>query len=188
MSDSQPDQLLPPGCGLFFSWLILTILGAGIGWAAGWLASFHVPGQLATMFLGIVFGAVLGLFQWLPLRGHLNKSILWVILSSLGWGIGFPIGALFAQRFGLTEATFGLAVGIVAGFCVGLFQWIYLRRQLSGAGWWILANAFVWGWSLVFYRPGVSAIGAFYGALSGIVTGITMMWLIYRPIPDQGGR
>ena len=76
-------------------------------------------------------------------------GILWMFLNTVGWPIGFLMG--FALGSIITEdviesgvlgeilgySMFGAALGSV----VGLMQWFVLRRQISRAGWWIVASA-----------------------------------------------
>ena len=105
----------------------------------------------------------------------------WILASGLGWTAGLPVGAILAQRIGLSEALFGVVMGAVIGVTTGLLQWIYLSRHVTSAGWWIPANIFAWASSILYYQAGVSWLGVLYGALAGIVTGVAILWLIYRP-------
>jgi hypothetical protein len=179
----EKGDLFPPGCGLWFGWLLASILGTLLGWILGWRASFLVPGGVSTLVLGMTMGLVLGSMQALILRGHIKGSGQWVLASALGWAGGFLIGVEGAQWFGLSDVFFGLVVGMVTGVSLGLFQWLILRRQVPNAGWWVPANIFAWTSSLLYYRPGITGAGAFYGILSGLVTGTVLLWLLYRPEP-----
>ena len=75
---------------------------------------------------------------------------------------------------------------------VGALQWLILRRQLSRAGWWVLAN--VGGWvvavAVVMSLAGVFAVfwavaGAVAMAAQGAITGRTLVWLLRQPLSDQ---
>jgi hypothetical protein len=94
------------------------------------------------------------------------------------------LGAWVAQVYGLSELAFGIVTGLITGLVVGLAQWVFLRTQVTRAGWWIPASVFAWTSGLVFYQPGASWLGLYIGTLAGIVTGIVILWLIYRPEPD----
>jgi serine/threonine-protein kinase len=74
-------------------------------------------------------------------------GILWVLLNTLGWPIGVIAGWVLAEisedgPWGgvleeiLAHVVFAAALGSV----VGLMQWVVLRRQISKAGWWVLAS------------------------------------------------
>ncbi len=182
---TEDNQLIPPGCGMWFAWLFASMLGTALGWVAGWQASFSAPGILVTFALGAVLGLIQGLFRWLVLRSHITGAGWWVLVTALGWTAGFPLGAFLAQRLGLAESGFGLAIGAVAGAILGALQWIYLRGRVTSAGWWVPVSIFAWASSLIFYQPGATWLGTFYGTLSGIVTGVAILWLIYRPVPDK---
>ncbi len=188
MSNTGPNEseLIPPGCGLFFRWLFASILGMGIGWAAGWQISFLVPGTWSVAALGAITGLGLGIFQGWVLRPHFRRAMaIWTGATTLGWVVGISLGAWIAQHIGLSDVLFGLVVGLAAGFVVGAAQWAFLQKKVTRAGWWILASAFGWMSSLIFYQPGLSWLGFYYGTLSGIVTGVAILWLIYRPIPEN---
>ena len=75
-------------------------------------------------------------------------GIKWMLLNTVGWPIGALTGFVLAEisqdgPWGgvleeiLTYFVFGAALGSV----VGLMQWVVLRRQISKAGWWVLASA-----------------------------------------------
>lgn len=182
----KPDSetSLPPGCGLFFGWLFTTIAGTALGWALGWRASYIVPGLLSTLFLGAATGAILGAMQWLVLRAYLNGAGWWIAASAAGWMVGFAAGAELAQRLGMVEAWFGLAAGVMTGLSLGIFQWIFLRRRVTRSGVWLPVSVFAWASSLIYYQPGGNWMGVMYGALAGIVTGVAMLWLLFRPAAE----
>lgn len=181
---TDPDELVPPGCGLFVGWALANTVGAALGWALGWRLSFSGPQILSVFMIGATMGAGIGLLQWLVIRGWVKSAVAWLAASTVGWGAGFAVGVAIAQRLSLVEAWFGLVIGAAAGSLFGLFQWIVLRRYVSGAFWWIPVNIFAWTSGMFFYRPGMSAMGAMYGILSGLVTGVALLWLLFRPEPD----
>jgi hypothetical protein len=160
--------------------MLATLLGGGIGWAAGWFAATLVPGVLSTPVLGAVMGAGLGLAQWPYMAGRLPASWRWVAVSTAGWGIGFLVGVELASFFSLEGALFGLVTGLATGVFLGGLQWMLLRGTVTRAGWWIPANILAWGSALLYYRPS-AWLGLFMGALAGIVTAIVLLWLFHRP-------
>jgi hypothetical protein len=168
------------GCGLWMGWMLATLMGGGIGWAAGWFASTLVPGALATPVLGGVMGACLGVAQWPLLAGRLPASWRWVPVTAVGWGGGFLAGAQLSSILGLEGALFGVVTGLVVGALLGTLQGLLLRGVVTRAGWWIPANIFAWGSALLYYRPS-AWLGVMMGALAGIVTAIVLLWLFHRP-------
>jgi hypothetical protein len=171
---------LPAGCGMWIGWMFMTLLGGGIGWGLGWIASTRVPGVMATPVLGSVMGACLGLAQWPFMVGRLSRSWLWIAASAVGWGLGFLAGAELSSLYSLSGALFGLVTGLVTGAFLGTLQWMLLRGVVSQAGWWIPVNILAWGSALLYYRPS-AWLGLLIGALAGIVTAIALLWLFHRP-------
>ena len=41
---------------------------------------------------GVLFGALLGLFQWLVLRSKTAKANRWIYANVLGWSVGAALG------------------------------------------------------------------------------------------------
>jgi hypothetical protein len=183
MSDTpSPDSdLIPPGCGMFLAWLLVTTLGSTAGWALGWQASYLAPGWLAVFALAGVMGLVLGAAQWLVLRANLGGAGWWAAATGLGWAAGFPLGAETAGRLGLVGLPFGLLAGLVTGAALGLLQWLVLRRQVTRAFWWVPVSVFAWASALIYYRPGANWLGLLFGLLVGIASGVALLWLVYRP-------
>ena len=182
-NETEKGEFLPPGCGMWLGWLVASGFGMLLGWVVGWRASFMVPGGISTLVLGLMVGLILGFMQWLVLRGYLKRPGWWIIASALGWAAGFSIGAAITQWLGLNDIFFGAVVGFVTGTFLGILQWFVLRREVLSAGWWVLATIFAWTSSLLYYRPGITGAGAYYGILSGLVTGTVLLWLLYRPEP-----
>jgi hypothetical protein len=180
--EQQAIQGFAPGCSLWFVWLLASSLGTGIGWFLGWKLSFLVPGGVATLMIGMTSGLFLGLFQWMVLRKQFTNPGRWVVATVLGWAVGFPLGIILAQTFGMTEAALGLTAGFITGGMLSVLQWSVLRSQVTKAGWWVPACLFGWSSGMLYYRPGPTWMGILYGLVSGIVTGVALVWLLYRPV------
>ncbi len=105
----------------------------------------------------------------------------WVLASTVGWAVGGPVGVAVGSSGDIIVAGYvGVAVG---GIVAGELQWLVLRRQVAGAGWWVLAStvaAAVVG-VVVFGVGVVSAdVGWVGGAgLFGTVVGV-LQWLVLR--------
>ena len=114
---------------------------------------------------------------------------LWWVLASI---VGLFVGLIL--EFAVEEAM-GLSVGLrlvpeqytvafaVLGAPIGIAQWLVLRRQVSRAGWWVLA-------SIVGFASGevvgesvfeVIATFVFYGAITGGV----LVWLLRQPVTEE---
>lgn len=180
----REGDLLPPGCGMWFAWLLTSTVGLALGWFLGWQTSFVIPGVFSTIMLGVVAGLILGAFQWLVLRTQFNDSALWILATAAGWGVGFPMGVFLAQNFGLVDWSFGLVVGIATGVVVGFYQWLFLKRRVPRATWWIPVNGFALASGFIYYRADAVWLGLLVGALYGIVTGVALVWLLYGPVKE----
>jgi hypothetical protein len=159
----------------------------------------------------IVEVAVVSLMQWLALRRVIQRAGFWVLASIIGFTIsssihgvvchvygypddlGFPLGALVWTLF-----------FILGGTLTGLLQQRILRHQVRRSGWWVPASAAGWGLGVIglaiacFVLPTIlpimrkapfvlllihqiilpTVLGA---GLLGIVTGVTLIWLLRQP-------
>lgn len=185
MTEDRKEEIsTAPGCGMWLGWLLASIAGCALGWAGGWWLSYQIPGALSTITIGLVCGLALGAFQWLVLRPHLKNAWHWIAATAAGWGVGFPVGVLAASLLGLVGFEFGILAGAATGLAGGFAQWLALRKKIKDSGWWIPVSIFAWTTSLLYYQPGASWLGAYYGLLSGMVSGTALFWLLYRPAAE----
>lgn len=175
----EQEELISPGCGFFFGWIVLNTAGMGLGWLAGWGLSFVLPGALAAVAIGALTGLVTGGMQWLLLRSRLKSGLLWILVSTLTWGTGFLAGSMLASALGLTGIWFGVVMGAVWGMIAGLGQWLVMRHISRRAIWWLPSSAFALAAGLMFYSPGLNALGLLYGVLYGFVTSIAVLYMLY---------
>ncbi|HXU84363.1 MAG TPA: hypothetical protein VN773_01020 [Verrucomicrobiae bacterium] len=123
-----------------------------------------------------MFGAILGAGQWLVLRRSLPAGG-WVAAAALGWGLsgivmGFTAGGS-VSGIGPDEGPVPAAITAVVGppvvvVVLGLVQWMILRREFTGAGWWPLVNA----------------AGLFLGVSVGLVVAKVVPWLTPTQFPS----
>jgi hypothetical protein len=158
--------LVPILAGLFvgfFQWLVLRqylvdsqdwIFSGGAAWAAGYAAGLLVVEAMrGTGFLGgllayILFGIIIGVFQWPVLRREIPNIVPWVLANVVGWGLGalisqFVVYSLVAEAdiaasAGYQAITSGAATGLtglVAGAITGLaFVWIVRQPERAAGG------------------------------------------------------
>ena len=110
----------------------------------------------------------------------------------VGTGVSFPLSQIVLLSWGLTPAF--TSVGVSVGLLVGIAQWIALKVQFRQAGWWILASTAGYALGLLAAVNAPVAIpvggaiifgpefGGLIGAVSGVFTGITLVWLLKRPM------
>lgn len=176
----EPDrrQVLAPGlgCGFLAIWIVANTLGLGAGWAAGWGLSYALPGIGSTLLLALPAGLLVGAAQGVALGARVSRSA-WALATGLGWGVGFWLGVEIAYLGGWVEAAFGFILGVMLGLAVGGFQFALLRGENPRAIWWIPVNGFVYAATLIFYQPGISGWGLFYGLAQSLLTGLALVWI-----------
>ena len=64
----------------------------------------------------------------------------------------------------------------MSGIAIGGMQWLVLRRQVSWAGWWVLANIAGWVVGALLNLP----FGLFVGFAVGLAAAGVMQWLVLR--------
>jgi hypothetical protein len=133
-------------------WLLCTVSIAVLGWFLGMLPSlFFAPSSsspqaqsldfdtnplvfiVLTIVLGLVLGALFGLFQWFSLRKYTPDAYKWIIANALGWGAGLGWIYVFAS---LPSETSPLLVNIIMGVLGGLLAGLSVGA-ITG---WFLVN------------------------------------------------
>ncbi len=113
----------------------------------------------------------------------------WVLASILGFGVGAAMGNA------VTDLIFTALFGAVGGFT----QWLVLRHQILGAGWWVLASTLGFAIAPIVAITGLMAVSQIMsldgnplvapillGVLSGVLSAI-FPWLILRRQFAQAG-
>ena len=118
-------------------------------------ASPLVPfeGQAAlNISQAILYGSMLilvtAVLQWLLLRRYLENATVWIPLTAVGWLAGiFLIYLAWAWPFASASSSEWLPALAppLLGALVGLAQWLYLRRMVDHAGYWVLASTIGYG-------------------------------------------
>lgn len=170
-----------PGWRLWFWWL----MGAAWGGGAGMYARFGQPVGIETLqssplvlwagYLSFAWGAIIvGAVQWVALRRHLARAGRWM-LASLG-AVG--IAGLVILGVGTVDADTAWVVGTgLFGAAAGMLQWLVLRVQVPGAGWWVLASSIGW---LVAIPAGEELGWNGLWAVYGVITGTVVVLLLRR--------
>ncbi|MCU0439274.1 MAG: hypothetical protein MUC49_15360 [Raineya sp.] len=121
------------------SWMLSTILIAVLGWFLGMLPSlFLIPTEsvssessfnfeslwviaFLSIGMGLVLGAIFGLFQWFVFRKYALRATQWIWANALGWAVGLSWIYVFASI--PTEHSsiyFNVAMGVLGGLLGGL--------------------------------------------------------------------
>jgi hypothetical protein len=141
----MPQDVITPSWRFWLFWGL-----AFLGFPIGGLLTNLIIGPITTAIRagigGAIAGFVLGLIQWLVLKGQIPVSYWWIIATSAGMALGEAIGVAF-----LGSETIGNVLlwrAAIMGIFIGVAQWILLR-EVSPQMWiWIgvIALAWVVGW------------------------------------------
>jgi hypothetical protein len=95
----------------------------------------HSRFQMDEVAFGVVSGLVLGIAQWLALRGRLQGSAWWILWSAAAWGLGAAVGELLPLNWTRPAAVtiYLLVVGFVAAAVSG-FALLFLLGDSSITG------------------------------------------------------
>jgi hypothetical protein len=130
-------------------------------------------------------GAAVGTTQWLAIREDLDHVGWWIPATTLGWALAALVAGILSGIMGGAVTGVGpdrgvlgyvvsTGVGILAvGLLPVAFQWLVLRSQVDGAGWWM------WGAGATFF---LAAVAAFAVVRLGLVK---IGWLRLEDFPSS---
>lgn len=166
---------------------------------------FLDPFPLSFIVQGVMRGILVGFSQWVILRKYLNKSWWWIIVTAGSYSVGWPIAqnvhlALMSAAldsnsnlpsqsgsgFLPTDPTalgFIVVGGIWLWLAVGMGQWLVLRTQVQKSSWWIVAVPISELIGIVTFWYVSQLVG---WALTGIITGAVLVFLLTRRIESNG--
>lgn len=133
-----------------------------------------IAGALLSLLVAAGSGAIeatlVGLAQWWAMRPWfpgITRRAWWLATlagAMVAYGLGFVPSTLMnlgAEAPGEPVAEpplwimllFAAGLGLVAGAVLSFAQWLVLRREVRGAGWWLPANMLAWlaGMPLIFW-------------------------------------
>ena len=96
-------------------WPVLSIVGFGLGKAAGDALAPGLSGPVGHGLAGAVIGLSVGVTQWLVLRRHVEGTEWWVPANVMAWAVAWSI------------------IGSVEGAAGAPIAWVYLAGAI-GAG------------------------------------------------------
>src|SRR5690348_6441151 len=88
MNNPLPNADSISGWRLCISWIVLTVLGCGLGSVLARLIAQPLPGIISNSIGWTVNGAVVGVAQWLVLRRYLRSARFWVPVCAASWLVG----------------------------------------------------------------------------------------------------
>lgn len=119
------------------AWVPLTILGWVLFWAvnlSGLLGEGSgVTGKIVEgLAHGAIFGALLGVLQWLILRRGADNAGWWILVSAAAWSVGAALGDGVTAALG-GEGPFDILIGIMAAAILTGVGMMWLLRQSARA-------------------------------------------------------
>jgi hypothetical protein len=198
----RPDWFFYPG------WVMASIFAITLSWFAYFLVigvvtrwighTIQVNGQSRItedyLFLYIflpMLSLLSGVFQYSLLRLYVPKMGGWILATMAGWLLVFAIMGLLTRVFEEAFLTFwnGTLAFTAIGGVIGLSQWVFLRRRIPKAGWWILTSMLGWGLAVLGRLTPVrngSALAQLLTAilLPAIVAGFAW-WYLLKPKAQQ---
>jgi hypothetical protein len=181
--------------GLWLGWTLATALGMLLGHLPLVPLVEVIDLGIARIVAPLLGGLLVGLSQWLVLRGFLTRSSDWILAGGAGWAAAYAIGLFVVQN--LTGSfLIGLVAYLLFGVIVGLLQWPVLRREIPNIWAWISAN--VLGWTLGFFVSQI-VVGQLFGPdsynqalvtaissgvsgfIAGALTGLALVWIVRQP-------
>ena len=150
-----------------------------------------IPGDLGLVVGDLVYGALIGFFQWLVLRNHkgLTVSIWWVVLAGVGFTAGARFGALLTHRIVSEWFLAGIVFGCFMGGSVGLTTALGLGNSFSFFRFsvWLITSILGWvaGESLAFASNFSAAAVPWVAVAIGGITGLGLLW-IRSASPEAG--
>ena len=137
---------------------------------------------IAWMFVGILMAAL----QSAVFHKYIPRNRAWITLTVLGMGlsgalIGFFLPGVMNTRSASIEP---MIAGAGVGLLLGSLQWLVLRKRVSQAWLWILANIIGGAMGGV---GGLPSIGLFLITIS-LFTGPLLVWLLHHPLPKKNAE
>lgn len=187
------------GWRFWLLWVLASTVGLFLGLVVGFFGALKVSDfqrDLAWAAIAAGAGAGVGIMQWLVLRRQVSRVGWWALASLVGLGVAAVGGVAVALAAGYSMEWFPMAgwivIAAVGGAMAGIMQWLILRRQVSRAGWWVLASTVGWAVSvagLVVLGEEIMDFLALGVGLAGIVglgamTGLALVWLLRQPAPE----
>lgn len=130
-------ERIQAGWRFFLLWMLLTLLGLGIGAAIEYFIFKQINGNIAIIFASIA--------QAWVLNRHISIYIPWAVVAMVAWWIASLIAWPVFGMMRLPHPYIPLAVvALVAGLLAGAIHYFFLKEWLPIGLWWIAVGALSW--------------------------------------------
>ena len=113
-------------------WVLASMIGYSIGMLAPWIVNRLEPGWWSGLFALLIYGAGLGLAQWIVLRVHFQRAVWWVALIMAAWALAWALTRL-AQITGVYVEPFDLLAAFLVPVAAAGAGLIWLLRRSGPA-------------------------------------------------------
>lgn len=76
-------------------WVLATLIGYAVPLSVEPIMPIREPPWLAGLAIFLMFGAILGILQWLTLRGRVLQAGWWIAFSIGGWAVAYALTGIF---------------------------------------------------------------------------------------------
>ena len=114
------------------SWIVATSLGMAGGLALGVVLFGTSTVGSVLLLRGVSTGLVIGLAQWVVLRGSVPRAWVWVPTVATGWALGWAVSRAIGLDLALDFAVFGSTGALAFQALTGLvLAWLLSQRAAT---------------------------------------------------------
>ncbi len=111
-------------------WVLATMIGYAVPLSFGLIMPIREPPWLVGVSMFLTFGVILGILQWLTLRGRVYQAGWWVAISIGGWLAAFALtGAAIVS--GLYVEPFDMLAAFIVPIAIAGAGIIWLLRRAA---------------------------------------------------------
>jgi hypothetical protein len=137
MASFYNAERIQAGWRFFVLWMLMTLLGLGIGAAIEFLLFKQINGNIAVFLAAIM--------QAWTLNRHVSVYIPWAAVTAVAWWLASLLGWFAFSMMEMPNPYIPLVVvALVAGLLAGVLQFYLLKEWLPVGIWWIAVAALTW--------------------------------------------
>jgi hypothetical protein len=167
---------------LWFQWILATTIGWGLIGAIIEIGTFLGVNNIYWVLL--ISGVSVGFAQWRCLKQRIKRAHRWVWISGIGYATGLGVLSGFGPFIGNLIPWYGLTRSVaylitylltaLASALVGGIQWLFLRREIKHAAWWIPATivSLTTAAIITSVDASISSNGLLFASVFGFLNGV----------------
>ena len=170
---------------VWFLWVIVNTVGAALAVGIIFLAQ-SIPGIDEEDMPYIAFPAfalLISIAQLMVLSSYISHNGWWILASLAGWSLGCATIVFIGSFISFVYVQATMSTLVIMGTCLGLAQWVILRRYRVAVIWWIPAS--ILGWCLLGLLVGRAFTRliqfTLIGTIPALLTGVALAFMINDP-------